>query len=194
MLKLKLQYFQAPGPKSQLTGNDPDAGIYWGQEKKWAVAEDERVRQHHWFNAQGFEPAVGGRDGQTSLVCCSLWSHSQTCLSNLTMRTALPNSEMFNVKYFNSGPHKYFYLWALEFSWFIWYLCLVAQSCLTLCTPMDCTAHQDPLSTEFSRQEYWSELPCPPPEDLSNPGTEPWYPALHADSLPSEPPEKPSDI
>ena len=75
ILKLKLQYFQAPGPKSQLTGNDSDAGIYWGQEKKWAVAEDERVRQHLWFNGQGFEPAVGDSEGQTSLVCCSLWGH-----------------------------------------------------------------------------------------------------------------------
>ena len=25
----------------------------------------------------------------------------------------------------------------------------------------------------FSRQEYWSGLPCPPPEDLSDPGIEP---------------------
>ena len=34
-------------------------------------------------------------------------------------------------------------------------------------------AHQAPLSTGFSRQEYWSGLPCPPPGDLSKPGTEP---------------------
>ena len=34
-------------------------------------------------------------------------------------------------------------------------------------------AHQAPLSMEFSRQEYWSGLPCPSPGDLSNPGTEP---------------------
>ena len=27
-------------------------------------------------------------------------------------------------------------------------------------------AYQAPQSTEFSRQEYWSELPCPPPGDL----------------------------
>ena len=27
-------------------------------------------------------------------------------------------------------------------------------------------AHQAPLSMEFSRQEYYSELPCPPPGDL----------------------------
>ena len=34
-------------------------------------------------------------------------------------------------------------------------------------------AFQAPLSMEFSRQEYWSELPCPPPGDLPNPGVEP---------------------
>ena len=31
-------------------------------------------------------------------------------------------------------------------------------------------AHQAPLSMEFSRLEYWSELPCPPPGDLPDPG------------------------
>ena len=34
------------------------------------------------------------------------------------------------------------------------------------------TAHQAPLSMEFSRQEYWSGLPCPPPEDFPGPVTE----------------------
>ena len=34
-------------------------------------------------------------------------------------------------------------------------------------------AQQVPLSTGFSRQEYWSRLPCPPPGDLPDPGTEP---------------------
>ena len=33
---------------------------------------------------------------------------------------------------------------------------LVAQSSLTLWNPVECVAHQAPLSTEFSRQEYWS--------------------------------------
>ena len=33
--------------------------------------------------------------------------------------------------------------------------------------------HQAPLSMKFSRQEYWSGLPCPPPGDLSDPGIEP---------------------
>ena len=39
----------------------------------------------------------------------------------------------------------------------------------------------------FSRQEYWSGLPCPPPGDLPNPGIEPRSPALQVDSLLSEP-------
>ena len=34
-------------------------------------------------------------------------------------------------------------------------------------------ACQDPLSMGFSRQGYWSGLPCPPPGDLPNPGIEP---------------------
>ena len=34
-------------------------------------------------------------------------------------------------------------------------------------------AHQAPLSMEFSRQEYWSMLPCPPPGSLPDPGIEP---------------------
>ena len=36
---------------------------------------------------------------------------------------------------------------------------------------------------EFSRQEYWSGLPFPSPEELPNPGIEPWSPASQADSL-----------
>ena len=44
-------------------------------------------------------------------------------------------------------------------------------------------ALQAPLSRRFSRQEYWSGLPCPPPR-LPNPGMEAVSPALQADSLP----------
>ena len=36
----------------------------------------------------------------------------------------------------------------------------------------------------FSRQEYWSGLPCRPPGDLPNLGTEPRSPTLQADSFP----------
>ena len=53
-------------------------------------------------------------------------------------------------------------------------------------------AHQAPLFMGFLRQEYWSGLPCPPPEDLLYSGIKPWSPALQANSLPSELPGKPS--
>ena len=48
-------------------------------------------------------------------------------------------------------------------------------------------AHQAPPSMGFSRQEYWSGLPLPSPEDLPDPGIEPGSPALQTDALPSEP-------
>ena len=41
-------------------------------------------------------------------------------------------------------------------------LVLATQLCLTLCDPMT-TAHQAPVSVEFSRQEYWSGFPFPSP-------------------------------
>ena len=44
----------------------------------------------------------------------------------------------------------------------------------------------------FSRQEYWSGLPFPSPEDHPDLGIKPRSPALQADSLPTEPPEKPT--
>ena len=70
---------------------------------------------------------------------------------------------------------------------------LVAQSCLTLWDPVD-WSRQAPLSMEFFRQQYWSGLPFPSPGDLPNPGIEPRFPTLWADSLTSEPPGKPHDL
>ena len=57
-------------------------------------------------------------------------------------------------------------------------------------------AHQAPLSLGFSRQEYWSGLPGPPPEDFPTQGSNPHYitsPALQADSLSLAPPGKPAE-
>ena len=66
----------------------------------------------------------------------------------------------------------------------------VAQSCPTLCEPMDSSLHQAPPSMGFSRQEYWSVLPFPSPGNLPDPGIEPRSYALWADTLSSEPPGK----
>ena len=68
---------------------------------------------------------------------------------------------------------------------------LVTQLCPNHCDPMDCSPPGS-FVHEFSRQEYYSGLPFPFPGDLPNPGIKSGSPALQADSLPSEPPGKPS--
>ena len=57
-----------------------------------------------------------------------------------------------------------------------------SQSCLTLCDPMDYTAHG-----------ILQEKPFPSPGDLPNPGIEPRSSALQADPLPAEPQGKPKN-
>ena len=67
------------------------------------------------------------------------------------------------------------------------------QWCPTLCNPMDCS-RQSSLSMVFSRQEYWSGLPCTPPGDLPDPGIEPVSlisPALAGRFFPLVPQGKP---
>ena len=75
------------------------------------------------------------------------------------------------------------------------------QSCPTLCPTLFAShvlawtaACQASLSMGFSRQEYWSGLPCPFPGVLHNPGTEPTFlmsPVLAGGFLPLSPPGKP---
>ena len=72
------------------------------------------------------------------------------------------------------------------FSKFAMRVCMLShQPCPTLCDYRT-VARQAPLSMGFSRQDYWSGLPCPPPGDLPNPGvqpTPPAAPALQEDAL-----------
>ena len=51
-------------------------------------------------------------------------------------------------------------------------------------------AYQVPPFMGFSMQEYWSGLPFTFLGNLPDPGIEPWSPALQADALSSEPPDK----
>ena len=60
-----------------------------------------------------------------------------------------------------------------------WKKVLVTQLSWLFLTPWT-VVHQAPLSTEFSRQEYWSGSPFPSPGDLPDPGTEPGSAALKA--------------
>ena len=67
---------------------------------------------------------------------------------------------------------KYLMMFAWEFLFSHWILHCGATTC------------RAPLFMGFSRQEYLSRLPCPPPGGLPDPGIEPRSPALQADSLP----------
>ena len=70
------------------------------------------------------------------------------------------------------------------------FIMLVTQSCPTPWT----IACQAPLFMGFSRQEYRSGLPCPPPGNLPNPGMEPTSPALAGGFFTTEPSGKPSSL
>ena len=78
-----------------------------------------------------------------------------------------------------------------------WTQCASVLSCFSrvqLFATLWTIVRQAPLSMGFSRQEYWSGLPCPPPGDLPNPGIESLSLSLlhwQAGSLPLAPPGKP---
>ena len=67
--------------------------------------------------------------------------------------------------------------------------CMHAQSCLTLCDPVDCT--HPGSSMRLSRQEYWRGLPFPPLGDLPDPGIAPVAPALAGEIFTTKPPGQP---
>ena len=87
----------------------------------------------------------------------------------------------------------FFYPYLISRSSFI--MCVRAkspQSCLILCDPMNCSPPGSPVHGGFSRQEYWSGLPCLPPGDLPDPGIKPEFlmsPAWQMGSLPLVPPQ-----
>ena len=73
------------------------------------------------------------------------------------------------------------------------YLCVSAQSCPTLCDPMDCIGHQPPPWNSPGK-EYWIGLPFPVPRDLPNPRIESASlvsPALAGGFFTTAPPGKP---
>ena len=57
--------------------------------------------------------------------------------------------------------------------------CVYTWLCPILRDPMDCSPPGSSVHG-YSRQEYWSELPCPPPRDLFDPRIEPVSPASSA--------------
>ena len=71
-------------------------------------------------------------------------------------------------------------------------------SCVQLCVNIQTAALQASLSMGFSRQEYWSGLPRPPPGNLPNPENKPVSLMSHLywkeGSLPPEPLGKPLTV
>ena len=67
---------------------------------------------------------------------------------------------------------------------------LVAQSCLTLCNPVDCSPPGSSVLV-ILQARILERVAIPSPGDLPNPGIKPRSPALQADSLPAEPLGKP---
>ena len=61
-----------------------------------------------------------------------------------------------------------------------YYFCDSVLSRVQLCATTWTVVRQAPLSMGFSKQEYWSRLPCPPPGDLPNPGIKPVFVASPA--------------
>ena len=71
--------------------------------------------------------------------------------------------------------------------------CLVAESCATLCDPVDCSPPGSSVH-RISKKEYWRGLPFPSPGDLSEPGIEPKSPALAGGFFTTQSLGKPRDV
>ena len=65
-----------------------------------------------------------------------------------------------------------------HFTWKVQWCAVLSRSVVSLCDPMNCSPPGSSVHGFLPRQEYWSGLPCLPPEDFSNPGIKPGSPAL----------------
>ena len=115
-----------------------------------------------------------------------------------------PNQSTLGVLQLNTNDYFYhFLIQHIEDPYYLTpFICPISFYSLLLCCAYS-LSHVQPLRPHgwqsarmlgpwgFSRQEYWSGLPCPPPRDLLNPGIKPRSPISQEDSLPTEPPGKP---
>ena len=72
----------------------------------------------------------------------------------------------------------------------MYYTCVLSHSVMSDSATPWTVAHQAPLSMGFPRQEYWSRLPFPLPEDLPYPGINLLSPALAGGFFTIQPPWK----
>ena len=149
-------------PVCVLIGKDPDAGKDWRQEK--GTIEDEVVGWRHWLEGYEFEQAPGVGDGQGSLACCSPWGCKE-----LDTTERLNWTEVTEVGIYFRKKHGRIFLWQRDSDWILCMCCCFSHAWLFV--NLWAIAFQAPQSMEFSRQGYWSGLPCPPPGDLPNQGS-----------------------
>ena len=125
---------------------------------------------------------VGSHHGALSRSWCLVRSSPSRELS-----TAVPVCALWLMLTLPSSP----WVKATENRTAFHIVCVCVCESLSFVTPWT-VVHHSSLSMEFSRQEYWSGLPIPYPEDLPDPGIEPESSALQVVSLPSEPSGKPT--
>ena len=139
MLKLKLQYFGHLMWRANWLESILMLGKIKGQRR--GLTEDEMVGWHHQVNGHEFEQTLGDSEGQGSLACCSSWG----CKESDTLRLNSSSSTLTDSLWLlclgrwqgqkqedKSGMHFHLPLIGrLEQE------CMHAQSCPTLCDPMD---------------------------------------------------------
>ena len=139
-------------------------------------------RQHLKPRSSLVSLVLGTCDGKSS----NFWSHQ--CKQKQQMQSLVSCTVLlFSLVY----AQRWGRLWRVTCVWCRKWVCVCVCVCLGISrsvvsdpATLWTVACQAPLSTGFSRQEYWSGLPFPSPGDLPDTGIELGSPALQADSLP----------
>ena len=148
---------------------------------------DPWVRKNPWRRKWHLTPVFlpGKLHGERNLVGdsklgrkeCDTTEHTHT----YTM-LSIYNGNPSTVDVVMRGKVSSFWKVTLTVMQIIWGMCkrkrVKSLSCVRLLAIPWTVAHQVPLAMKFSRQQYWSGFPFPPPEDLLNPGIKPLFPAL----------------
>ena len=111
-----------------------------------------------------------------SLWECALWWPNLTSANWWTYDPARSSDNVTPPGHGNWSEEEYIFLvwpiWVISWTFPRWRCPLSCFSRVWLFATPWTVAHQTLLSLGFSRQDYWSGLPFPPPGDLPNPGIE----------------------